>query len=405
MKYPRKRILLAIPAVTSYHTFLKDLVKELLATEWETHFASSLHAIPGFDCYEEAVAGFSHHISFPRGANPVRHFRAARELHKLVCQLSPDLVHCHFGATAFTGALARRSGWPVTISTIQGLTFPQSCGLKRAAFTACECWSHRRLDGTWVLSKCDQEALSRFGAAEKVHLQTSLGFGCRLNDFDPAKYSKEILDGLRQTLRISKEDFVFIFIGRQVHFKGFNIAARAFMNLARLGIRSVKFLLVGNRDPLHATGLAAHEETDFRSHPDVRQIGWVGDVSKYLAIADANVFPSVREGMPVNLMESLAMGVPVITSNSRGCRHVVQHEITGLLADPTVRSIESAMIRLFSDSNLRKELSVNALKQRLMFDRKNWVAEQISIYKSLIRATDSSERRNRLEYAPATVRT
>src|SRR5436190_23345297 len=106
----------------------------------------------------------------------------------------------------------------------------------------------------------------------------------------------------------------------------------------------VKLLLVGERDPLHPTGLSALEERSVQENPDVVSVGWVSDVSKYLAVAQVNVFPSSREGMPVNLMESLAMGVPVITSDSRGCRDVVTHNVDGLIiGQPNPAAVGAAM--------------------------------------------------------------
>lgn len=375
-----KRILLAIPTITSYHTFLKELMESLVTQGWDVHLACSLEPIHGFDCYKEAVAGKTHHIDFPRGANPTRHLLAALQLRKLVKEICPQLIHCHFGVTSFTAALARQPSWPFTIATIQGLTFPQTRGLRKWVFGACEYWSQRRMDGTWVLTQCDVDAFASLGVRDKVFLQSSKGFGCRLDLFDRSSYGTAGLLALRRSLGIKQDDFVFIFVGRQVHFKGFAVVVRAFTNIAK-EYSHVKLLLVGERDPVHPTGLCAAEEKYLRSSNNIVRVGWVSDVAKYLAIADANVFPSKREGMPVNLMESLAMGVPAITSNSRGCRDVVRDHVDGLVVPgSTERAFETAMRRLLGDSGLRSLLAENALAGRARFDRRAWITEQVEIY-------------------------
>ena len=118
-------------------------------------------------------------------------------------------------------------------------------------------------------------------------------------------------------------------------------------------------------------------------HPAILMAGWHSDVQRYLAISHLNVFPSRREGMPVNLMESLAMGVPVITLNSRGCRDIVRHELDGLvLSDDRIETIAGAIERVYRDRDLLHSLKSNALAGRERFDQERYFQEQIDIYQT-----------------------
>jgi glycosyltransferase involved in cell wall biosynthesis len=162
----------------------------------------------------------------------------------------------------------------------------------------------------------------------------ALGLGCRLDRFAQERVRSQTRDQLRQSLKLSKENFVFIFVGRQVHFKGFALAVRAFLSFYSQ-YPEARLLLVGTRDPQHSSGLRPEEERIIATHPGVISAGWREDVECYLAISHVNLFPSEREGMPVNVMESLAMGVPVITIDdmaeilSRGERILVRFFIEG----------------------------------------------------------------------------
>src|SRR5690606_19226289 len=112
-----------------------------------------------------------------------------------------------------------------------------------------------------------------------------------------------------------EKDIVYVFIGRQTYFKGFNKVIQAFLKIYPED-KNQKLLLVGNVDNIHSTHLSPEEESILENHPGIINVGWQENVNEYLSISHINVFPSTREGMPVNLMESLSMGVPVITINS-----------------------------------------------------------------------------------------
>ena len=87
---------------------------------------------------------------------------------------------------------------------------------------------------------------------------------------------------------------------------------------------------------------------------------------KIIATADMFVLPSLMEGLPVVLMESMAIGVPVIASRVAGIPELVEHDITGLTFTPTdAAALAVAIRRLHSDASLRQRL-VHAAKARVL---------------------------------------
>jgi glycosyltransferase involved in cell wall biosynthesis len=385
------RILLVIPSVASARLFLNQLIEELAGT-FEVHCACSMTE-NNFNVKEhDSSRVVYHHIPFPRGMNVFRHILAALLVRNLIKKVQPVLIHAHFSAGIFTTALALSRKRPVAICTFQGLSFPLMTSRARALLMrVAEGYAARQFDSAWVLSEDDCVALKRVSPRALVLAQPGFGLGCELQRFDSRTISDVDRNVLRRKLGVSEDDFVFIFIGRYVHFKGFDLSVRAFLRLAS-SCPHAKLFLVGARDPLHASGLCAAEERAWQESSQVIDIGWTNSIEHYLAIAHASVFPSEREGMPVSLMETLSMGVPVITFDSRGCRDVVRNGIDGVvLNDRAVDRLEQTMKIFIQDVDVRNRMKAAALAGRNRFCRKQFVSTQIGIYQDALRVRESGQ--------------
>ena len=376
------KILILIPSITSYYTFLVEITNKLIKEKNNFHLATSPKHLKNINCYNEVVNGTYHPIFFARGMNPIQHIKAAIKLRKLVHDLKPDIIHAHFMSSIFAMALAKTKDFPTTIATYHGLNSPLFKGWRNKLFQLLEQYCISRTTSTWFLNK--EDALFFEKKKNQINTHTSLGIGCPTAEFNPNQFSEEFKKSLKLKLGISNDDFIYIYIGRHVMHKGFASTARAFMKLNEIN-SNCKLLLVGIRDNLHPTGLTKKEEVKFFALDNVIQVGWQKEVQPYLAISQVMVFPSRREGVPCCLMEALTMSVPVITLNSRGCRDVVRHEIDGLvLNNDSPNTVLEAMERLFNNPRERNNYAHQAHKDSNRFDREHYVKEQLSIYKMLL---------------------
>ena len=374
------RLLLVIPNLVSYRSFLRELCRALVADGAQVHLACSGEKIWEGD--EEAMdEGVEMHaIEFARGMNPITHLRAARELDRLVEKLRPDIVHAHFSAAIFTTAIARTRRWPASFATFHGVSFLAMRGWKAALMRAVETWSARQFDTVWVLTDDDRDGLQTAAPRALVRRLPGFGIGCDVERFTPPNAMAR--EALRQRLGINAGQIVFAFVGRFTDFKGFGQTVGAFLRLAATDAQ-VRLLLIGSRDPLHPTGLSEAEEQALKNSPQIIDAGYQSEVESLLAAADVMVFPSRREGMPVCLMEALALGVPVITLDTRGCREVVRDGVDGLvLRDDDLQTLTAAMQRVAHDQDLRREWSARALADRSRFDRAHFVAAQKHLYET-----------------------
>ena len=372
------RILYVVPNIVSYHFFIGDLSAAALAAGHDPHAVCSMNGSFGEGEAADERATM-HALDFPRGMQPLDHLRAARELNALVEKLKPDLVHTHFSAALFTTALARRAHWPLTFGTFHGMSFPMMRGMKRFILQMAEAWAASRFDNVWVLTPDDQKVLQEAAPAARVHVYRAPGIGCLLENFHPARVPAAERAALRAELGIPRDAIVFVFVGRLVDFKGFGLTVRAFLGIAAENPH-IRLLNVGPADPLHPSGLTPKEEVARKACSQIIEVGMRTDVCRYLAISDVMTFPSQREGLPVCIMEAMAMGLPVITADSRGCRDVVRDGVDGVvLRDTSIEAIREAMLRMARDAEFRARLGAAAFADRERFSRDGYVREQMEI--------------------------
>jgi glycosyltransferase involved in cell wall biosynthesis len=384
------RVLYVVPNQASYKCFLSELGRALFWEGGEVHCAGSDAALFGEDreggspCRLEDDVRF-HRVEIPRGLNPLGHLRAARDLRRLVRRLRPSLVHAHFSAAIFTTALAKSRGWPPVFGTFHGLSFPQRGGALAHCLRWAEAWSAAQLDTVFVLTEDDRDSLVAAAPNAVVERLESLGVGCDLARFNRARFGDGELAQRRQELGLKGGECVFAFVGRWTDFKGFGRVVRAFLRVFE-EVPQARLLLVGGGDPIYSDGLTPTERLALERNPAVIRLGQQREVAKYLAVSDAFVFPSRREGVPVCVMEALAMGVPVLTMDSRGCRDAVRDGVDGeVLADGSEMDfgarLAGRMLELCRKPELRADYGARALEGRERLSRGRFVTEQLGFYR------------------------
>ena len=143
--------------------------------------------------------------------------------------------------------------------------------------------------------------------------------------------------------------FTFVLAARLLWDKGVGEFVEA-ARLVKAGHGAVRFHILGIIEPRSRAAVSEERLRGWDDEGVVEYLGAAGDVRPALAGADCVVLPSYyREGVPRVLLEAAAMAVPVITTDTPGCREAVDDGVTGLLCEPrSVESLKSAMERMLA---------------------------------------------------------
>jgi glycosyltransferase involved in cell wall biosynthesis len=177
---------------------------------------------------------------------------------------------------------------------------------------------------------------------------------------------------------------VVITVGRLWEQKGFDVLIKAFAGV--VNERPCRLIILGEgpeRPRLEAL------VKDLRLDDVVSLPGWVDNPWKYMACATFFVLPSRWEGWPSALMEAMACGLPVITTDCPGGgKEMVEHGRSGFVVpEEDVEALKSAMIKLAMNPELRAQLAVQAVQRAQHYDYKTVTKEYISFAKSLLTAS------------------
>jgi len=139
----------------------------------------------------------------------------------------------------------------------------------------------------------------------------------------------------------------FLIFGRLLPQKGYDMYLRAAATLRREFGDSAEFWVLGKPDSSRADSMALyHRIVDCATRGQVRYLQSTDDVRPILKECDVVVLPSTyNEGIPRSLLESMASGKPIITTDWKGCRETVRDGVNGLLITPNDDSSLLAAMR------------------------------------------------------------
>lgn len=320
------------------------------------------------------------HVSLPsstRGMSLIADIKAMRQLWLSLRAERLDILHTHNPKPGLYGrVLGRLAGVPLVVNTVHGLYATEdSPWLKRMAVYTLEAIASRFSHAELVQNPEDLELLRRWRITPPAKLRL-LGNGVDLERFNPERVSAS-RKRMRDELGIVDGEVAIGLVGRLVAEKGIPELLEA----ARLLDRNVRVFVAGPSDPDKTDALITLDENVER----VEFLGMRRDVDALYGAFDMFVLPSHREGFPRAAMEAAASGLPLVLTDIRGCRQVVEHGVNGFLVpvgDP--QQLAEAIAKLVADADLRSEMgSASAVKARREFDERKVVGIVMDTYRSL----------------------
>lgn len=323
----RRRILLAVTLdyQLRYHCGLERFLDD---RGWEVHIVSS----GGSALRRLAEDGrtVTHAIQMRRKPSLLDDSRALWQWLRLVRSVKPDVLLVGTPKASLLGlAAATACRVPRRIYEMHGLPLESARGVQRAFLTVVE-WVTCRFSTEVVPVGFSLRAAAVRARVVKPMKAHVIGYGSpggvSLRRFSIVREDSSLGARLRASLGLESGLPVVIFIGRLTAEKGlFELAdaARHMRNPDEL-----QLIIVGPTDD--TSGEEALKRLK-RGFPRTIAAGDVENVAEYLAVADALVLPSRREGLPTAVLEAFAAGVPVVGTNATGIIDLVVDGMTGFL--------------------------------------------------------------------------
>jgi glycosyltransferase involved in cell wall biosynthesis len=341
---------------------------------------------PGPYASELIARGIRHiplaHIT--RSMTPVTDARAVVELARVVRDVRPDIIHTHNPKPGMYGRIVGRvARVPVVVNTVHGLYATRTDRLpRRVAVLALERLAATCSDAELVQNVEDLGTLRRLRIpARRLHL---LGNGVDLGRFVPAGRPPGQAQALRAAVGLAADDIVIGAVGRLVREKGFPELFDAYADVRRRAPQT-RLVVTGPVDVGKDDALT-RREMDAAAAAGVIFLGLRHDMDEIYAMTDIFVLASHREGFPRAAMEASAMGCPVVATDIRGCRQVVEHGRTGLLVPPRDPSALAAAIVELASSPSRRRAMGDAAREKAgrEFDDRRVIQITLDVYEELL---------------------
>lgn len=304
-------------------------------------------------------------INMTRKISPVQDLVSVWKFYKFCKKEKPTIVHSHTPKAGIVAMLGSKlAGVPIRIHTVAGLPLMETKGIKRSVLNFVEkityaCANKVYPNSTGLYDFILKNKLTHTQKLKVIANGSSNGINTEY--FSPNSIDIEKTTALKQTLNITNQDFVFVFVGRLVKDKGINELIKAFLNVS-LSLPHIKLLLVGNYehdlDPLDKTTLQ-----QINSNTNIISAGYQEDVRPYFAISNCLVFPSYREGFPNVVLQAGAMGLPCIVTDINGCNEIIKEGVNGSIV-PKKDSIalQNSMQKMVQEVSWSNQLKSNSRK-------------------------------------------
>ena len=334
--------------------FFKSFIRELLDAGHIVDIATNEDEHKVADCYREWGCRI-HQINTSRSSLNKKNLKVIKEIKKITQENEYDIVHCHTPVAAFLTRIAcrslRKQGTKV-FYTAHGFHFYKGAPLLNwLVYYPVEKVCAQLTDLLITINKEDYAlAQKEFKKAGKISYVQ--GVGIDVERFARTDNTLEKANDFRKKLNLPDEDFLIISIGELNDNKNHQVVLNA---LSHLKNEHIHYAIAGIGDKHdHLIELAESLGLKDRFH----LLGYVNDIPSLCHGANLFCFPSIREGLPVSVMEAMAAGLPLIVADARGSRDCCVNGVNGIICSPfSEEDFASAIETIINSPSLREAFS------------------------------------------------
>jgi len=329
---------------------------------------------------DERVTECDNHFVLPIARSPYspKNFRAYRELKKIIKAGHYDIVHCHTPVGALLARIAcrneRRRGLKV-IYTAHGFHFYKGAPLLNwLLYYPIEKLLARRTDCLITINDEDFARCknNKFNAGEICKID---GVGIDLSRFKPANAQEK--SDLRKEYGYADGDFILIYAAELNNNKNHILLIDSLPRL-RKEIPGLKVIFAGKTDGVTNQLDRIHE---LGMDDIVSVLGYRKDIDRLFRMSDLCVSMSKREGLPVNVIEGLASGIPSVCTRIRGHTDIIEDGVNGYLIPlNNPDEMVSRVVALSRDAVLRDRMSAAGVERSSRYSVDIAVERMAEIY-------------------------
>lgn len=367
--------ILFVSHTANFSKFNRPFMRWFKGKGYEVHYASA---------GEEEVLDCDKHYSVPFERNPFskQNFTAYKMLKKVIDSEQYNVIHCHTPVGGVITRLAARSAHKrgtSIIYTAHGFHFYKGSPFKNwMIYYPIEKFMSRYTDCLVVLNQEDYNIAvkNKFRAKKIIKID---GVGVDLDRFHVI--SNEEKKSLREEYGFKESDYIIIYVAEFIERKNHAFFINCLPHLIA-SIPNLKVVFAGD-------GITKDSCIELSNSLELQHVvhflGYRRDIDKLYPQADILVTSSKQEGLPINVLEGMASGLPIVCTRIRGHVDVVKNDLNGYLFDINdSNQFKNCIIKLYDNPEVSARMSKQNLLDVQRFSLENAINDMAIIYNDFL---------------------
>jgi len=337
----RKKIIICSNVIWGIAQFRSGLIKSLINAGYDVVCIADSDDFSALSEKKLADLGskFIKVSMIRKGLNPIKDFIYFLKIYKIFKIEKPDMIFNYTIKPIIYGSLAAK--WlnlpSFAITTGLGFVFMKNnilTKLVRVLYTYCLKFPKK----IFFLNKDDANVFLQYKIIDKSKIVLLPGEGIDTKLYCPFKETP------------INQNVTFLLCARLLWDKGVGDYVNAAKQIKLDLQKNIEFQLIGYIDHNNPSGIKREQIQKWVDEGIINYLGETEDIKPIISKADCIVLPSYyREGVPRTLLEAAAMEKPIITTDSVGCKEVVEDNITGLVCQArNTKDLEQKMLNMIN---------------------------------------------------------